>query len=93
MLSGESNSEADNIEEEDFGISIKADARSKHLWEETPDFKEKTNILHKKDYDLRWAYKQRDGANVFKCILHHNCDFLVRIRCEGTFSLIYLMYY
>jgi hypothetical protein len=86
MLSGESNSE-DDIEDEDFGISIKEDARSKHLWEEISDFKEKTGILHKNDYDLRWAYKQRDGANVFKCILHHNCDFLVRIiRCKGTIN-------
>jgi hypothetical protein len=88
MLSGESNSE-DDVEDKDFGISIKEDARSKHLWEDISDFIEKTDILQKKDYDLRWAYKQRDGANVFKCILHHNCDFLVRIRCEGTFSLIY----
>jgi hypothetical protein len=88
MLSGESNSE-DDFEDEDCGISIKEDARSKHLWEEISGFKEKTDILQKKDYDLRWAYKQRDGANVFKCILHHNCDFLVRIRSEGTISLIY----
>jgi hypothetical protein len=84
MLSGESDFE--DVEVEDCGIAVKEDARSKHLWEEISDFKEKTDILQKKDYDLRWAYKQRDGANVFKCILHHNCEVLVRIRCEGNIS-------
>lgn len=84
MLSGESDFE--DVEGEDCGIAVKEDGRSKHLWEEIFDFKEKTDILQKKDYDLRWAYKQRDGANVFKCILHHNCEVLVRIRCEGTIS-------
>jgi hypothetical protein len=47
MLSGESNSE-DDVEDEDFGIFIKEDARLKHLWEEISDFKEKTDILQKK---------------------------------------------
>jgi hypothetical protein len=83
MLSDESGAEEGGEEDDDCSIAIKEDARMKHVWREISDFKEKTDVLQKKDYDLRWAYTQRDGAQVFKCILHHNCEFLVRIKCEG----------
>lgn len=80
---GESDFEENGEKDEDCGVDIKDDSRMKHLWDEISDFREKTTILQKKDYDLRRVYKQRDGAIVYKCILHANCEFLVRIRCEG----------
>jgi hypothetical protein len=55
----------------------------KHEWEKLSDETEKQNILQKKDYSLRWVYTERVGAQVFKCIHHHNCEFLVRITCVG----------
>lgn len=82
--------EEEGSDSEDFNdeIDIKEEEGNntfrKHEWKKMTETKEKQTVLQKKDYDFRWVYTEREGAQVFKCILHHNCEFLLRISCEGT---------